>query len=84
MLTFILEGMILWQNMPAVLNNILKLIGKCSSLDSLKQTHAQVIIHGLCWKNLAAVKLVAFSCQILGHVGFSTFFRAQQMFTFLP
>ncbi|KAK8939433.1 putative pentatricopeptide repeat-containing protein [Platanthera guangdongensis] len=57
--------------MPAILNHILSLIAKCSSLNSLKQSHAHIITHGLCSNNLVAVKLVSISSQILGHIGYA-------------
>lgn len=57
--------------MPAILNNILSLIAKCSSLNSLKQVHARIITHRLCLNNFVAVKLVTVSSQILGHIGYA-------------
>ncbi|XP_020703485.1 pentatricopeptide repeat-containing protein At1g74630 [Dendrobium catenatum] len=57
--------------MPAIINNILKRIYYCSSLNSFKKIHAHIIIHGLRLNNLVAVKLVIFCSQALGHIGYA-------------
>lgn len=74
LLAIILHGVLVWLlfiRMPAILTNILKRIDSCSSLNSLKQTHAHIIIHGLRSNNLVAVKLVTVCSQTLGHIGYA-------------